>query len=121
MIIHVALYGFRADATEKQIAAGIRDLQISTTETGLADWYISGRHLALPADQAIQDMVYDFAALWGFANQQALDNFSRHPIMAQCVARSIRPLLGKLAITNFFDLSDASWQPTGRGEHERVS
>ncbi|MBV9689566.1 MAG: Dabb family protein [Ktedonobacteraceae bacterium] len=121
MIIHVALYRFRSDAPEEQVEACIRELQSSTRRTGLASWYLSGAHLPLPADQTVRDMVYDFAALWGFADQQALDEFSRHPVIAQCVAMFIQPILNRLAIVNFIETSDAHWQLAGIEEQKHVS
>lgn len=121
MIIHAALYRFRAGASGEQIEACTRALKTSTEQTKLAAWYVSGRHIALPADEAVRDMVYDFAALWGFADQQALDDFSRHPALAHCVATFIRPILEKLAIANFNETSEASWQMVERGEQKHVS
>jgi hypothetical protein len=121
MIIHVALYRFHPDVPKERIEACIRELQISTGKTGLAAWYVSGGHLALPADQAVRDMVYDFAALWGFDDQQALDEFSRHPAMAECVALFIRPILNKIAIANFIETGNARWQQVGIEEQKHVS
>ncbi|GCE49775.1 stress responsive alpha/beta barrel protein [Thermosporothrix hazakensis] len=101
MIIHLALYRFFPEVSEEQRTACIRELEASTERTGLVAWFTGGRHLALPADEPVQQFIYDYAALWGFTDQQALEAFSIHPAMKQWVATFVRPFVEKLAIANF--------------------
>jgi hypothetical protein len=121
MILHVALYRFRTDAQEEQIEQCKRELQVATKRTELVSWYLSGSHIALPADEAVRDIVYDFSALWGFADQKALDEFSRHPAIAQCVAAYIRPVVDRLAIVNFSETTDIFWEASRVEEKKYAS
>jgi hypothetical protein len=121
MIIHAALYTFRSDISQEQIAVFIQELKAVTRRTGLVIWFLCGQHLPLPADQNIREQVYDFAALWGFANQQALDDFSQHPAIIQCVTRTIQPVLDKLAIVNFSEMDEIYRLRTKAEEYAHVS
>jgi hypothetical protein len=106
MITHVALYSFRSSASKEQIEQFMRELAICSNKTGLVSRYSGGLHLSLPADEAIRNMVYDYAAIWEFASLEELEEFSRHPIMATCVATYVQPVVERLAITNFVEANE---------------
>jgi hypothetical protein len=121
MILHIVLYRFRADAQEEQIQQCIQELKATIKTTELVSWYLSGSHIALPADTPVRDMVYDFASLWGFVDLKTLDKFSRHPAVAYCEATYIRPVVEKLAIININETTDTSWGVFGNEEKMYVS
>lgn len=101
MFTHVALYRFRSDATKEQIETLVRELAICTEKTGLVKHYSSGLHVSLPADAAIRDKVYDFAAIWVFDSKEKLAEFSKHPLSVDCIVTYVQPVLEKLAVVNF--------------------
>ena len=101
MFTHAALYRFRSDVTKEQIETLTRELAARTEKTGLAMQYSGGLHVSLPADAAIRDKIYDFAAIWVFESKEKQAEFFRHPLAVDCVATYIRPVLENMAVVNF--------------------
>ena len=101
MIFHIALYTFRKGVGDAEIDRFSKALTAHTNMAGLAHWYDGGHHLPLPADEAVRDSVYDFAAVWIFPSIDKLDQFSKHPAIVDFEIDYARPMVDKLAIANF--------------------
>ena len=101
MITHVALYRFKPDLSEGSVDGFASALCGLTEETALSSHFAYGPHVPLPADKEVAKSVYSFAAVWEFDRIEAMDEFSRHPAVAEFERRWVRPLLSELAIANY--------------------
>jgi hypothetical protein len=92
---HVALFVFRDDATEDQIAAvatGLAALPAQIPEIGT---------YRIGPDLGINDGSYDYAVIADFANVEDYLVYRDHPVHQALLADTIRPILASRAAVQY--------------------